>query len=317
MSASTAGPVLVVADPTDAEGIAVARAIRLAESLNAPLELFAPQFDQALEGSHFHVTERVEAARDARVAASREWLEAHAEPLRERGLSVTTRSVYANPRHEAIARRALETGAFLVVMRTDHHEWLARATLGAADWQLIRICPVPLLLAKGREWPAAPRVLAAVDPSHRDDRHALLDHAILDQVEQLVKALGAEPWVAHCVLSMASLESTATLGMMPEALGAAPEDYASELTKKLRAGALRLLEGRPIPEARLRIAEGRPEKQLPRLVDDLGIDMLVTGGISRTRLGQVFIGGTAERLLDRVGCDLLVVKPPGFRSPLA
>jgi nucleotide-binding universal stress UspA family protein len=32
---------------------------------------------------------------------------------------------------------------------------------------------------------------------------------------------------------------------------------------------------------------------------------------------QVFIGGTAERLLDRVECDLLVVKPPGFRSPLA
>jgi len=316
MSASIAGPVLVVIDPADETGVALARGRRLAESLAAPLVLFACEFDQAVEGSHFHVTERVEAARRARVAASREWLEAQAGPLRQGGLRVEVEAVYANPRHEAIARHAMETRAALVVMAARQHEWLARATLGAADWQLIRICPMPLLLARDGEWPDTPRVLAAVDPSHRDDRHALLDHAILDQVEQLIKGLDAEAWVAHCVFSMASLESTAALGMMPEALGATPEDYAGRLMKELQTAVLRLLEGRPIPESRLRIAEGRPEKQLPRLVDDIGIDILVTGGVSRSRLGQVFIGGTAERLLDRVSCDLLVVKPPGFRCPL-
>lgn len=316
MSASIPGPVLAVMDPADEEGVALARAARLAESLGAPLELFACEFDQAMEGSHFHVTERVEAARDACVASSREWLETLAEPLRQRGLRVVSNAVYANPRHEAIARRVLQAHATLVVMRTGHHPWLARATLGAADWQLIRICPAPLLLARGREWPATPRLLAAVDPSHQDDRHALLDHAILDQVEQLVKSLDAEAWVAHCVLSMASLESTATLGMMPEALGSSPEEYAGELMRELRAAALRLLQDRRIPEDRLRVMEGRPEKQLPRLVEELEIDVLVAGGISRTRLAQVFIGGTAERLLDRVNCDLLVVKPPGFRCPL-
>lgn len=316
MSPSVPGPVLAVMDPADEHGIALARAIVLAESLAAPLELFACEFDQAMEGSHFHVTERVEAARDARVAARRERLESLAAPLRRRGLTVVSEVVYANPRHEAVARRVLETNAALVVMRADHHPWPVRATLGAADWQLIRVCPAPLLLTRGREWPAAPRLLAAVDPSHQDDRHALLDHAILDQVEQLVKSLRAEAWVAHCVLSMASLESTATLGMMPEALGAAPEEYAGELMKDLRTAVLRLLQDRPIARDRLRIIEGRPEKQLPRVVEELGIDLLVAGGISRSRLGQVFIGGTAERLLDRVSCDLLVVKPPGFRCPL-
>jgi universal stress protein E len=52
-------------------------------------------------------------------------------------------------------------------------------------------------------------------------------------------------------------------------------------------------------------------------VEELGIDLLIAGGISRGRLEQVFIGGTAERMLDRIRCDLLVVKPPGFRFPLA
>jgi universal stress protein E len=309
--------VLVVMDPADGDGFALARACRLAAALKAPLELFACEFDQAMEGSHFRVTERLEAARSARVEARRNWLESRAEPLRAEGLDVRTEAQYANPRHEAVARRALETGAGLVVMRTHYHEWLARATLSAADWQLIRICPAPLLLVKGGQWPATPKLLAAVDPSHRDDRHARLDHAILDLAERLGGALGAETWVAHCIFSMASLESTATLAMMPEALGSSPEAYAGDLVQQLRASVLRLLDGRTIPAARVRIAEGRPEKELPRLAQDLDIDLLVAGGISRSRLEQVFIGGTAERLLDRVGCDLLVVKPPGFRCPVS
>jgi universal stress protein E len=316
MSEVQLSPVLVVMDPADGAGHALARARRVAAALGVPLELFACEFDQAMEGSHFRVTERLEAARQARVAARREWLESRAAPLRAEGLEVRTEAVYANPRHEAVARRALATGAAYVVMRTHYHEWLARATLSADDWQLIRVCPAPLLLVKGAEWPAAPRLLAAVDPSHRDDRHARLDHAILDVAEQLGGALGGEAWVAHCMLSIASLESTVALGMMPEALGSSPEDYAGDLLQRLRTAVLRLLEGRGIPAARVRISEGRPEKELPRLVDDLGVDLLVTGGISRSRLEQVFIGGTAERLLDRIACDLLVVKPPGFRSPL-
>jgi universal stress protein E len=105
--------------------------------------------------------------------------------------------------------------------------------------------------------------------------------------------------------------------MMPEALGSSPEDYAGDLVQQLRAAVLRLLEGRKVPASRMRIVEGRPEKELPRLVDELEIDLLITGGISRSRIEQVFIGGTAERLLDRISCDLLVVKPPGFRCPLA
>jgi universal stress protein E len=316
MSPAADAPVLVVMDPADGEGYSLARGRQVAAALGSPLELFACEFDQAMEGSHFRVTERLEAARQARVAARRDWLEEHARSLRAEGFTVRTEAVYANPRYEAVTRRAMESGAGMVVMRTHYHEWLARATLSAADWQLIRVCPAPLLLVKGAEWSATPRLLAAVDPSHRDDRHARLDHAILDLAERLAAALGGEVWAAHCILSMAALESTAALAMMPEALGTSPEEYAGDLVQRLRFAVLRLLEGRGIPAARLRLAEGRPEKELPRLVEDLGIDVLVTGGVSRSRLEQVFIGGTAERLLDRIRCDLLVIKPPGFRSPI-
>lgn len=316
MADTAASPVLVVMDPADSDCWALERGRHIAAALQRPLELFSCEFDQAMEGSHFRETERLEAARQARLNARREALEAHAAPLRAAGLEVRVEAVYENPPHESVVRAALRAAVALVVMRTHHHAWLERATLSAADWQLIRICPTPLLLVKGGAWPESPRLLAAVDPSHRDDRHAQLDHAILDLATRLEGALGGQTWVAHCILSMAAIESTATLSMMPEALGSTAEDYAGELSRRMRAVVLRLLQGRPIPPERLRIVEGRPERELPRLVEALGIQLLVTGGVSRRRLEQVFIGGTAERLLDRVPCDLLVVKPPGFICPL-
>lgn len=309
-------PVLVVMDPADAPDHALARGARLAGALELPLELFRVEFDQAMEGSHFRVTERLEAARAARVDASLAWLEEKARPWREQGLEVAVAAEYANPGHEAVTRRALAVDAAVVVMRTHHHEWLARATLSADDWQLIRVCPAPLLLAKGRAWPPHPRLLAAVDPGHRDDRHARLDQAILDLVQSLGPALQAETLVAHCVLGGTALESAAVVAMMREALGTSAEDYARELLRQAREGILGLLEERAIPAERLHLLEGRPEQELPRLAAGLGVDVLLTGGISRSRAEQVFVGGTAERLLDRVDCDLLVVKPPGFRSPL-
>ena len=151
--------------------------------------------------------------------------------------------------------------------------------------------------------------LCGVINRQQDFRHQVLGLA-------LAGTLAGEVWVAHCYLSMATLEAAAAFPVLPEALGSSVEDYAGDLVHQRRAAVLRILEGRSIPAANLRLAEGRPEAELPRLAGEMQIDVLVAGAVSRSRLEQVFIGGTAERLLDRVGCDLLVVQPPGFRSPV-
>jgi universal stress protein E len=39
------------------------------------------------------------------------------------------------------------------------------------------------------------------------------------------------------------------------------------------------------------------------------------GAISRNRWKRLFIGATAERTLDHLPCDLLIVKPDWFRTP--
>jgi hypothetical protein len=38
------------------------------------------------------------------------------------------------------------------------------------------------------------------------------------------------------------------------------------------------------------------------------------GAVSRSGLKRIFIGNTAQRLLDLLPCDILVVKPRQFRA---
>ena len=49
---------------------------------------------------------------------------------------------------------------------------------------------------------------------------------------------------------------------------------------------------------------------------EAGADFVVMGAVSRTRLQEIFIGSTAERVLDRLPCDVLVVKPGDFGERL-
>jgi universal stress protein E len=38
------------------------------------------------------------------------------------------------------------------------------------------------------------------------------------------------------------------------------------------------------------------------------------GAVSRSALRRLLIGNTAERVLDELGCDVLIVKPRGFKT---
>ncbi|MEO0632104.1 MAG: universal stress protein, partial [Planctomycetota bacterium] len=42
------------------------------------------------------------------------------------------------------------------------------------------------------------------------------------------------------------------------------------------------------------------------------IDLMVMGAVSRGFLERTFIGNTAEQVLDRMPCDLLIIKPANF-----
>ena len=48
---------------------------------------------------------------------------------------------------------------------------------------------------------------------------------------------------------------------------------------------------------------------LPQMAEELKASMVVMGAISRSRFDRILIGNTAEKVLDHLDCDVLVVKP--------
>ena len=65
------------------------------------------------------------------------------------------------------------------------------------------------------------------------------------------------------------------------------------------------------------LLRGDPQVVIPSKVKELDADVLVLGTVSRTGVGGLLIGNTAEAILNRVDCSVMTLKPEGFVSPVA
>jgi hypothetical protein len=67
------------------------------------------------------------------------------------------------------------------------------------------------------------------------------------------------------------------------------------------------------PRNRLAVP-GNPPETLALIAKKHRAGVIVMGAVSRSALTRFFIGNTAERVIDDVQCDVLVVKSPDFRT---
>ena len=308
--------ILAVLDPTTEAQPALAKAATLARRSGATLELFICDFDPSLSGQPFFDTDKLRQLREEFVAERMEYLEDMAEDLRAEGLAVETHVHWDNPTYRGIVRRVEESSPDLVVKDTHYHTVLRRTLFTNTDWSLIRTCPAPLLLAKAGEWPDTPRILAALDPGHVGDKPAELDHDILEWSELVAARMGGEVHAVHAFFPAALLAATATLAGMPLASGMTSTEIVEAERQRIAGQLADIVGPHRLPPQRVHLEQGAAAEVLPRMSDQLNAALVVMGAVSRSRLQEVFLGSTAERVLDRIGCDVLVVKPADFTEKL-
>ena len=299
--------ILVVVDPTIEDSAAVRKAARLAKAAAARVELFICDFAPELDAARFLDAATLTVAVAPVAARHQVHLDRLASALRADGIEVTTSVDFANPLHEGILRRVAASRPELVVKDSHFHGALRRAVLSYADWHLMRDCATPLLLTKQGSWHEPVRVAAAVDPNHPGDIGARVDHAIIDQADTLARTLRTRPWVLHVF-------STLNLVSVEPGIASAPLGTDLAAVEALRTLHRTQLEGlaarHGIPAADVRLIDGIVTYALPEFAAENELDVLAIGAIARSRLHDRFIGSTADRVLDRIGCDLLIVKPP-------
>ncbi len=295
---------VAISNPLAGSNRAVRRAVELARRTGAALEFF-----NAIRSPGFaYGVARAEALKLMRAAAAQNLaaLDRMAKPLRREELLIETTVHSGDVLHEVILRRARSSGADLIVIEAHEHSVFARVLLKQMDFELIRRSPVPLLIVKGsRAW-RAPRVLAALDPFHTHDKPRGLDATIVAAANTVATALAGTVHVTHSYWPLAELFPNAV--MEPTVMAVTPaQDKQYEAT--VRGRFAEDAERYGIAKRYRHLRRGDPAVQLPILVRSLKASVVVMGAVSRTGLRRLFIGSTAERLLDRLPCDVLIVRP--------
>jgi len=294
---------------------AIDRARQLAAATGASIDLFLCDLTESTADGVLFDNESVARARDVYLQELRDWLEAEADKLRGSGARVSCHVESHSPRYEAILAQARVIDADLIVRAARKHSRFDRLFFAPTDWELIRRAPQPLWLVKKTMDPLASglRVLAAVDPSHPEEKKAGLDTKLVAVASRLAGLFGGSTHIFHAYrpgAMVAPIAAASHHGAVP-ALQLSSE-LTGELEKHRRLELRKLSEEAGIPEDRVHLVAGSTRQALDELVEQLGIDVVVAGAVARGRLERLLIGSTAEAILDDVHCDVVVVKPDSF-----
>ena len=290
---------------------AMSKAAHLARALGAELVLFqaisaALQLpgDLAVRPDSFAF-----AARRGRDACL-EQLERIARRLRRAGLEVSVSAEWDFPAYEAVIREAARRRADLIVAERHKGGHLAASLLHPTDWELLRRSPQPVLIVKRAGAYRRPVILAALDPEHSYDKPARLDTDIARIAAALAAVLGGQ---LHAVHAYGALPATVfARGTVLSDEEVARLESRAEAAAEGRLG--RLLRKARVSTPHLHVVGRHPADTIEEFARETGSAIVVMGAIARSGLKRLLIGNTAEKVLDRLPCDVLVVKPAGFKK---
>jgi universal stress protein E len=302
---------VAIKDPGARSLPGVAKAAQIARANGARLELF-----HALSHSVYLEPFAPEELAPARVLAG-ERVRAMAKlgklavKLRRLGVKVGVSVEIDFPPHEAIIRRAGKSKADLIVVEAHAGRRLMPALLQLTDWELLRHSHQPVLVVKGGRRYRRPILLAAVDPMHAYAKPGGLDSVVLGAAERLGAALDGRLHVVHAYDPLPP--SVANAQFMNSRIAA---DIRARARSASRKAFDRLMRKTGVPESRRHLVAQTPFEAIQQTAARTRADVVVMGAISRRGIKRLLIGNTAERVLNEMGCDVLVVKPRGFSSKI-
>lgn len=310
----TISKVLSVVDPTAGAQPAMHRAAWLARKARAELELLVCYYNEYLSGDRLFDSPSLEKARSEVIANQEKLLEELAEPIRATGVTVTTTATWDHPLYEGIVRHAVSSGADIVFKDTHHHSAVTRALLTNTDWSLIRTCPAPLWLVKSHDLAEVPVIVAAIDPMNQHDKPAALDDEILQISKLLGDKVGGDVHAFHSYDPRIAVATATANAYIPVSLPF--DEIEQQMHEDHQKRFNEITSFHELGDDKAHLVAGLTHEELPLIANSLKADVVVMGAVARNRWKRLFIGATAERTLEHLPCDLLIVKPDWFQTPV-
>lgn len=280
---------------------ALARGVFIAKETNATLELFLSEYSHP-QGHLLGQAMATATAPDDYTQEAMAWLTQLAEPLGQQGLKVCTDAAWHRHPYQAALEKVAAVRPDIVIKTTRHDTLLHRTLFNYTDWHLIRNCPCPLLLAKSEDEWATRRIIACVDPAHIHSQAETLDYVIIETAQLLAYRLRGELHIFH------SIEPSPLLMAWVQEQDWSLKSAEQRIYEHHQELLDELLRPYGINPQRIHILTGMPDKTLVQYAEEIEASLVVMGAVSKGALGNLLIGNTAEKVLDALKCDILVVK---------
>lgn len=215
------------------------------------------------------------------------------------------------PTHEVIVRQVLKCQADVLLTDSHRHGRLARWMLTNTDWELMRTCPCPVWLVRSGKLPVRPKLLVAIDPRRTGAKPADLDARLLNTAIGFTQRFGGDVGVVHAYQTPRYVQPRLLRAPIRKAggvLSAYGVGVNDTVTKQCHSY--------DIDPGRCTVREGITKDVIADVTQSERSDVLIMGVVSRSMLPRPLIGGTAEAVIDHVACDVLVIKPKGFKTPV-
>ncbi|PLW67069.1 universal stress protein [Pseudohalioglobus lutimaris] len=263
---------LVVHDPTREAQPALERAALIAGEIGASLHLFGC--------IHGDVSGPDRGAEEVKrlLGEHRAKLDALLAPIAANGIITSSEVEWDKGWHHAVVRAAARNHADMVFKSSFRHSVGQRLLKSTSDWTLIRECLCPVLLIKDTAPPATPRILAGIDISVRTAPYEKLNEQILAFSRRLVESEKAEVHVVNAF-----------------------PDF------RLKPDRKKLIELSGLASDRVHIKLGEPDKVIVSEAKRLDASLVIVGNSHRSGLAALLHGNTAEKILDKLDCNVLAM----------
>ncbi len=229
--------------------------------------------------------------------------------LKNKGLDISANVFVGTPFLELI-KEVIRGKYDLLIVTAEGKSEFKDMLFGTTTMHLMRKCPCPVWALKPGEQTHFKQILAAVDPDPSQEENRKLNIKILELASSLAILQKSELHVLHA-WDVPKRYLDFLRNDLEKITGDAQNMHKSWL------GALLEKHTVSIKESQTHLIKGDPGIEIPRYVNEKGIDLIVMGTVSRTGIAGLLMGNTAEKILFRVDCAVMAVKPEGFESPVS
>lgn len=246
---------------------------------------------------------------------ARPGVERLAAPFQREGLPVFTRVGEGRAGMAGLLSETARVRPDLLVTATRFHPELGRFATGGLDRRLLVSSPVPTLFIRRPERTRGPVVLVAIDPVHPGDPAGTLDYMLMTAGGLFARGLHGQIHVFHSYRRNDTWPERLVRPLKRFLVGRRGYEAGRRNWQHHKEAVCDVFRRYGVRERHVHLTHESPADGLVRTAEEIGADLVVMGGIDRSRPARPRIGSLAGRVVNRLDTDLLVLKPPGFRTP--